>query len=305
VTTQSTRPHIVVVGSTIVDLLSYTDRVPEQGQTMIGNRVTLGHGGKGANQAVMAARLGARVTFVSRVGADMFGEITRQNLIDQGLSLEAVKTLDGESTGVASIWIETDGHNRILAVPGANLKLSAADVAAELDAIPSPDCVVCQLEVSTEAVRAALEWGRSASAITILNPAPMAPLDADLLAKADWLVPNEIEFRSLFGGDPRTDQALIQATESLTGGLIVTLGADGAATVIDGGVLRLTPPSVETVDTTGAGDAFMGALAYALSRGDALADAIALANLCGAMSTAAFGTQPSFPDADDVLAPTG
>ncbi len=303
-TAQRTRPHVVVVGSTVVDLLSYTDRIPERGQTIIGNSIALGHGGKGANQAVMAARLGARVTFVSRIGADMFGVIARQNLIDQGLNLDGVKTLHDQSTGVASIWVEADGHNRILIVPGANLKLSAADVAKELQGIPDPDCVMCQLEVSTEAVKAALEWGRDAGAITILNPAPAASLDADLLSTADWLTPNEIEFQAVFHSNPAADQALIEATDSLSGGLIVTLGANGAATMIDGEVVRFAPPSVQTVDTTGAGDAFMGALAYALSRGDSLPDAIELANRCGAMSTAAFGTQPSFPAAGDVLAHT-
>ena len=302
--TETARPHIVVVGSTMVDLLSYTDRVPEQGQTIVGNRVALGHGGKGANQAVMAARLGARVTFVSRIGADMFGEIARRNLADQGLTLDGMKAVDDDSTGVASIWVEADGHNRILIVPGANHALSAADVAAELKNVPAADCVMCQLEVSTGAVRAALRWGRDRGAITILNPAPAAPLERDLLNLADWLTPNEIEFRILFGGQAASDEALRRTTDTLNGGLIVTLGSRGAATVIDGVVHRIPAPSVQTVDTTGAGDAFMGALAYALSRGDALTEAIELANRCGAISTAAFGTQPSFPRSVDVPART-
>jgi ribokinase len=164
--------------------------------------------------------------------------------------------------------------------------------------------VICQLEISTESVRAALKWGRDAGAITILNPAPATPLDDELLALADWLTPNEIEFPSLFG-EPPTDRALIDASRALEGGLIVTLGASGAATVIDGEVARLSAPSVQTIDTTGAGDAFMGALAYSLSRGDALTDAIELANRCGAISTATLGTQPSFPYAEEVLARTG
>lgn len=288
----------------MVDLFSYADRVPEQGQTIVGTSFALGHGGKGANQAVMAARLGARVTFVSRLGADMFGEIARQNLIDHGLTVDGVKPLHNESTGVASIWVESDGHNRILIVPGANLRLSAADVASELESITDPDCVLCQLEVPTEATKAALEWGRDLGAITILNPAPAAPLAADVLSKADLLTPNEIEFRILFQGDPRTDQALIDAADKLSGGLIVTLGAAGAATVIDNEVVRLSPPAVRPLDTTGAGDAFMGALAYALSRGDSLTDAIVLANRCGALSTAALGTQPSFPASSNVLIST-
>ncbi len=285
----------------MVDLLSYTDRIPEQGQTIVGNRVALGHGGKGANQAVMAARLGADVTFVSRVGADMFGQIARENLTSQGLDLAHVKTLENESTGIASIWVEADGHNRILVVPGANDELTAHDVTQELRDIEAPDCVMCQLEVPTEAVRAALRWGRSNGALTILNPAPAAILDPGLLELADWLTPNAIEFRTLFGTDPADDRALTRASGTLKG-LIVTLGAQGAATVIDGHAVRIPAPAVDPVDTTGAGDAFMGALAFALSRGDQLPGAIELANRCGAISTTAFGTQPSFPVADEVLA---
>ncbi len=292
-------PHIVVAGSTMIDLLSYSDRIPERGQTVIGQRLQIGHGGKGANQAVMAARLGARVTFVTRIGADVLGEMARENLGAQGLALDRVKRVEGESQGVASIWVEPDGSNRILIIPGANLSLSRDEVAADLADVAPPDCVLCQLEIPLDSVTAALRWGREHGAITILNPAPSAPLADELLALVDWLTPNETEFADLFGSPP-DDAALVRAAASLSGGLVVTLGATGAATVIDGQVVRLKAPPADTVDTTGAGDAFMGGLAYALSRGDTLLDAIALGNRCGALSTEKRGTQTSFPSASEL-----
>ncbi len=279
----------------MVDLLSYSDRIPGRGETVTGQRLQIGHGGKGANQAVMAARLGARVTFVSRVGDDVLGEMARENLSAQGLRLDRVKRVEGESQGVASIWVEPDGSNRILIVPGANLALSEAEVAADLADIEAPDCVICQLEVPIEAVAAALKWGRGHGAITILNPAPSAPLGHELLELVDWLIPNETEFEGLFGAPP-DDDALARAATRFAGGLIVTLGARGSATVLDGRVHRLGAPPAQTIDTTGAGDAFMGAFAYALSSGDPVPDAITLGNRCGALSTEKWGTQTSFPD---------
>ena len=296
----SMTPHIVVVGSTMIDVLMYADRTPERGQTVVGQRMALGHGGKGANQAAMAARLGARVTFVNRVGNDVFGDMTRANLTDQGLDLSRVRTVATEATGVATIWVEPDGNNRILIVPGANGTLTAADVVDDLADVPSADCVICQLEISLEAVKAALEWGRGCGATTILNPAPAAPLSDDLLDLVDWLVPNEIEFEDLFGTGP-DDDSLLRASARVAGGLVVTLGAGGAAAVVNGGVTRFDPPAVQAIDTTGAGDAFMGGLAYSLARGEPLPAAIAFANRCGALSTTKFGTRLSFPDLNQVL----
>jgi ribokinase len=279
----------------MIDLLSYSDRIPERGQTVIGQRLQIGHGGKGANQAVMAARLGARVTFVTRIGADVLGEMARENLGARGLALDRVKSVEGDSQGVASIWVEPDGSNRILIVPGANLSLTAEEVSRDLAEVAHPDCVICQLEVPVDAVTAALRWGREHGATTILNPAPSAPLEEELLSLVDWLTPNETEFADLFGSPP-DDDALVRAAAGLSGGLVVTLGARGSATVLDGRVVRLDAPHAHTIDTTGAGDAFMGGLAYALSRGDSLLDAIALGNRCGALSTEKRGTQTSFPD---------
>jgi ribokinase len=293
-------PHIVVVGSTMIDLMVYTDRAPERGQTIVGERLTIGHGGKGANQALMAAQLGADVTFVTRVGTDFLGDMALTNLTDRGLDVSRAKRVTGES-GVASIWIEPDGHNRILIVPGANQALTAADVATDLADVPSADCVICQLEVSSEAVKEAFRWGRAHDATTILNPAPAFSLDREMLELVDWLVPNENEFADIFDTNADDDANLLRVGPQLRGGLVVTLGPRGAAAVIDGRVIRLEPPASEPIDTTGAGDAFMGGFAFALSQREPLLAAMAIANSCGALSTTKRGTQASFPAREEVL----
>jgi ribokinase len=301
---EGTAPHIVVVGSTMIDLSTYVDLLPERGETVVGERFMLGYGGKGANQAVMAARLGAGVTFVNCVGDDLFGEMVRKNLGDRGIDVSRVRTVKSESTGVAAIWVERDGMNRIVITPGANYALSAADVAAELADVAPAHCVICQLEIGHEAVAAALRWGRACQAVTILNPAPAAALDAELLGLVDWLVPNETEFELLFGA-PADAASLLRFDASLSGGLVVTLGDRGAATVVAGKTVTCPAPEVETIDTTGAGDAFVGGLAYALARGETIVSAVTFANWCGARSTTRYGTQTSFPDAATAVQEAG
>jgi ribokinase len=297
-------PHIVVVGSTMIDLATYVDPLPERGETVVGQRFVLGYGGKGANQAVMAARLGARVTFVNCVGDDLFGEMTRNNLADRGIDVSRVRAVKGEATGVATIWVEPDGTNRIVIVPGANYSLSGAEVAAALSDVPPADCVICQLEVAEEAVLAALRWGRASRAVTILNPAPAAPLGDELLELVDWLVPNETEFEVLFGARA-DDDTLPGIDASLSGGLVVTLGERGAATVVAGATVTCPAPEVDPIDTTGAGDAFVGGLAFAIARGEGIVSAVSFANWCGAQSTTRYGTQTSFPDAETAMQEAG
>ncbi|MEP6813502.1 MAG: ribokinase, partial [Actinomycetota bacterium] len=190
------RPRIVVVGSTMTDLISYADPLPREGQTVIGREFRLGFGGKGANQAVMAARLGAEVVFVNCVGDDVFGEMTIANLDAQGIATRSVRRVEGTSTGVAPIWVDGAGNNRIIVIPGANDALDAETVRAELEGLDGADCVVCQLEVPLDAVREAFRFGRAWGCPTILNPAPAPapPLDDELLELVDWLIPNESEF---------------------------------------------------------------------------------------------------------------
>ncbi len=293
------RPRIVVVGSTMIDLVAYADVLPGPGQTLRGNEFRLGFGGKGANQAVMAARLGAEVIFVNRVGADFFGELTRTNLAEQGLSLRLGDPIASVSTGVAPIWVEPSGTNRIIIIPGANEAVTPEVVRTELAEIPSADCVVCQLEVPQDAIAEAFRFGRQWGAVNVLNPAPASPIHDDVLALADWIVPNESEFELLFGLPPE-EGAILRAAAEFRGRLLVTLGEHGAAFPSGDAVQHVAALSVTPSDTTGAGDAFLGGFSYAVAAGADAEEAVKVASVCGSLSTERRGTQASFPSAEEV-----
>ena len=288
----SRRPRIVVVGSTMIDLIAYADPLPRAGETVFGSSFRLGFGGKGANQAVMAARLGTEVVFVNRVGDDVFGRMTLENLAGEGLDTRAIRPVAGATTGAAPIWVEQNGTNRIIVVPGANNSVTAEVVREELGGLGGADCVICQLEVPQEAAAAAFELGRDWGCPTILNPAPAAPLDPTLLSLADWLIPNESEFELLFGHPP--DAGSLEAVKGPR--VVVTLGEAGAACWDRNALLQVAAHTVEVVDTTGAGDAFVAGFGVGLATGRDLADAIALGNACGALSVTSRGTQTSFPN---------
>jgi ribokinase len=292
-------PRIVVVGSTMMDLVAYAPVLPEAGQTLRGTEFRLGFGGKGANQAVMAARLGAEVIFVNRVGEDLFGELTRQHLTDQGLQLRLGDPIVSVSTGVAPIWVEPSGANRILIVPGANEAVTPEVVRAELTHLDHVDCVVCQLEVPQDSVAEAFRFGRRWGAVNILNPAPAARIQDDVLALADWLIPNESEFELIVGAAPE-DEEILHAASALGARLLVTLGESGAAYTDDEKVHRIPVLPITPRDTTGAGDAFVGGFAYAIARGMDAETAVRMATVCGTLSTRHQGTQISFPTADEV-----
>lgn len=293
------RPRIVVVGSTMMDLVTYADVLPGAGQTLRGTEFQLGFGGKGANQAVMAAGLGAEVCFVNRVGDDFFGELTRKHLAEQGIDLRLGDPVTSVSTGVAPIWVEPSGANRIIIVPGANESVTPDVVRLELSDEPPADCVLSQMEVPQGAIAEAFRFGRQWGAVNILNPAPAAPIDDDVLALADWLVPNESEFELLFGGPP-DDTAILRAAAQVRGRLLVTLGELGAAYVVGNSVLRVAALSVDPCDTTGAGDAFLGGFSYALASGADAEEAVRVATVCGSLSTERQGTQTSFPSPEAV-----
>lgn len=283
----------------MMDLVAYADVLPGAGQTLRGSDFNLGFGGKGANQAVMAAGLGAEVIFVNRVGDDVFGELTRKNLAERGVDLRLGTPIPSLSTGVAPIWVEPSGTNRILIIPGANEAVTAEIVRAELANIDDVDCVVCQLEIPQDAVTEAFRFGRHWGAVNILNPAPAGPLAADVLALADWMVPNESEFELLFGAPP-DDPSIRRASGALEGRLVVTLGERGAAFDAGDTIRHVAALPVTPVDTTGAGDAFMGGFAYALASGEDPESAIRVATICGSLSTERRGTQASFPRAEEV-----
>jgi ribokinase len=287
-------PHIVVVGSANIDLTTVTDAFPRAGETIFGREFHLGFGGKGANQAVAAALCGARVSMVARVGDDLFGPATIQNFRDRGVDTSHVTITPGVSSGVAPIFVDSAGQNRILVVKGANDRLVPADIDRAADLLRSADCVVLQLEVPVETVYYTLRFTRRHGIRSILNPAPGQALHFAEFANADYLIPNETEAEALTG-TPVVDLEGAKAcartlVERGLRGVIITLGENGA---LCGGEHVPAHP-VKPVDTTGAGDAFIGAFATFLASGDTEAEAIRKANVYAALSTLAIGTQSSF-----------
>jgi ribokinase len=238
---------------------------------VIGDRFALGFGGKGANQAVMARRAGAQAWLVARVGEDAYGELTIADLEAVGVEARYVERV-AAATGVAPIWVEPDGTNRIIVIPGANRAWRMGDAAAAVEGIPDVDVVVGQLEIPQAVTAEAFSAAKRREATTILNPAPAAPLIPELLAATDWLIPNEHELSSLASdltAPAATVEDRVSAYASATHArLVVTLGANGALLVRrDGSLVRVTAPVVDVIDTTGAGDAFIGSFATAIAAG--------------------------------------
>lgn len=296
-TASADRPKVVVVGSTMIDLVAYVDRVPGPGETLVGNEFQMGFGGKGANQAVMASLLGADVAMVNCLGDDAYGDMTLENFASYGIDTTHVYRVPG-SSGVAPIWVEPDGTNRIIIVPGANHALTPGQAADAVRSLSGVSVVVGQLEIPKDVTAAGFATARELGAVTILNPAPAAELDDDLLAVSTWLIPNEIEFATLTGTAATDDDALKAFGAESGVRLLVTLGEEGVALVTGSGdVLRIAVTPRCAVDTTGAGDAFVGAFAYGLAAGMDEPDAIALGNACAGDSVTRPGTQTSFPGA--------
>lgn len=291
-------PRVVVVGSTMMDLVATTARVPAAGETVVGDGFATGFGGKGANQAVMARLLGARVAMVGCVGDDANGRAIRDELARHGIDVTALDVRGDAASGVAMIWVEPDGTNRIVILPGANALVDAGR-AEDAVAAGATAVVVGQLEAARAATLAAFAAARRVGATTVLNPAPAAPLAPELLALTDWLVPNEVEFALLSGGGDADDDAAVAAFARRTGSrLVVTLGARGAVLVTaEGRVVRVPAVTVEAVDTTGAGDAFVGAFAATLADGQDEMRAVVVALAVASDTVRRPGAQSSFPDA--------
>jgi len=295
-------PSILVVGSTMIDLIAYADRLPEAGETLVGTGFRSGFGGKGANQAVAAARFGARVAMVNTVGDDGYGGETIANLEAQGVDATYVRHVPG-SSGVAPIWVDGAGMNRIIIVPGANLHVPA-DLAVEAVEAVRPAVVVGQFEIPQAVTAAAFAAARACDAVTVLNPAPAAEIIPGLVAATDWLVPNEHEFAligggTLDGGAGAEDGLIVGLSARLGVSLVVTLGKRGVAVLpLGGDVTRVAAPPVEAVDTTGAGDAFVGAFSVGLALGWGAVDAARLGCAFAADSVTRPGTQASFAAPD-------
>jgi ribokinase len=291
-------PRIVVVGSANVDLTTFTDQFPAPGETIFGDSFDLGWGGKGANQAVAARLCGASVDMVARVGADLFGAATIQNFRDQGIGADHVRVVQGTPSGVAPIFVDSKGQNRIIVVKGANDRLLPGDVEAALPLLQTADCIVLQLEIPVETVYYTIGLASRLGIRCILNPAPGQKLDLRAIAPVDYFIPNESEAATITGKPVMSvDDATACARELIEGGLkrvVITLGDKGALLASTAGAELLPAFKVSAKDTTGAGDAFVGSFAVFLAEGLAEREAISRANLYAAMSTMGVGTQKSF-----------
>ncbi|MBI2763372.1 MAG: ribokinase [Chloroflexi bacterium] len=302
-----TTASVVVVGSINTDLVTYVRRAPGPGETVIGDRFQSGFGGKGANQAVMARQLGADVSFIGALGDDFYAALTLENFERLGINADGVMRVPG-SSGVAPIWVEADGTNRIIVVPGANDLVTAEHATRAIAAIPHIDVCVGQFEIPQAVTAATFSAARARGAVTILNPAPAARINLDLLAVTDWLIPNEVEFgiladRAIGAAFAVSNEAMAEFSRRIGVRLIVTLGSAGAACVgPDAVVTRLPARAVTAVDTTGAGDAFVGAFAVGLARGWSEIDSVRLGIACATESVLRPGTQSSFPSAREAAA---
>ncbi|MFY9743396.1 MAG: ribokinase [Candidatus Sulfotelmatobacter sp.] len=292
------RPRIAVVGSANIDLTTFTDRFPKPGETIFGQKFDLGFGGKGANQAVAARLCGADVFMVARVGDDLFGPATIENFRKIGIDTTHVKKIEGSSSGVAPIFVEPNGQNRIFVVKGANDALKPADVDAAAEILKSCDCIVLQFEVPLETVYYAIAFARKHNIRCIVNPAPAQSVDLPALAELDYFVPNESEAETITGiAVKNIDDARRCAgklLDSCIRRVIVTLGANGSLLAGRGVSEHVPPFTVKSIDSTGAGDAFIGSFAVFLAEGFPEQEAVRRANLYAAMSTMGVGTQKSF-----------
>ena len=295
----SMTPRIAVVGSANVDLTTFSDRFPRPGETLFGQKFDLGFGGKGANQAVAARLCGAEVIMIANVGNDLFGEATKKNFAALGVDATYVRIVDGVSSGVAPIFVEPNGQNRILVVKGANDTLKPAHVDAAADALKKADTIVLQFEIPMETIAYTVHFAKKHGIHCIVNPAPAQPIDAKQLNAADYFIPNETEAELITGLPVHSiDEAKKCAAALLEQGfqkVILTLGSRGALLASLEGSEVIPPFAVSPVDTTGAGDAFIGSFAVFLGAGLPEKEAIRRANLYAALSTQRVGTQKSFP----------
>ena len=294
------RPRIAVVGSANIDLTTFADQFPKPGETIFGREFHLGFGGKGANQAAAARLCGAEVFMVARVGSDLFGPATIENFKKLGIDTTHVKQVEGVSSGVAPIFVEPDGQNRILVVKGANDALSPADVDAASETLKAADCIVLQFEIPLATVYYTVAFARKHGIRCILNPAPAQPVDKSALADLDYFIPNESEAEAITGIAVRSVEDAKKCGEKLVAGgvrrVIVTLGAKGSLLAGDGISEHVPPFAVKSIDSSGAGDAFIGSFAVFLAEGVPEREAVRRANLYAGLSTTGIGTQKSFYD---------
>lgn len=291
--------NIIVAGSINMDLVIRTPRLPALGETILGENLTMVGGGKGANQAVACARLGADVSFIGRVGQDEFGSTLLNQLGTEGINCVGVKISKGTHTGVAMITVVKEGDNSIVVSPGANMYLSPEDLKTQENRFAKSHASLFQLEVPIKTLETGLHMSKKHGLLTILDPAPFTPIPEPLLQLIDILVPNNIELKQMTGIDEIGPAASFLHQKGIRK-IVVTMGKEGAMLFEDNSVKTIQGPVVSPVDTTGAGDAFAGAMAVALAEGKNTLEAIKFANCSGALACTVLGAQTSLPFRKDV-----
>ena len=290
---------IVVIGSANLDLVASVDHLPVPGETVLGNSLTKTPGGKGANQAVAASKLGGEVSFVGCVGSDQEGEILQSSLESANVNCDFLVSSTEAATGTAMIGVDGEGNNSIIVNPGANSVLTKEDIIAAEEIVGSAQVVLMQLEIPSNCLEVAVEI---ANGITILNPAPVVDISKELLKKIDVLIPNRIELGHLSNKESfnSLDEVETAAKSLDIETVIVTLGSEGALLVSDDQTELVSSPVVESVDTTGAGDAFCGSLAESLSKGLSFLESVEQSVIAGALSTTNHGAQISMPTRSEI-----
>jgi ribokinase len=305
-------PRLLVIGSANMDLAVAVDRLPREGETVTGGELMTAFGGKGANQAVAALRLGAEVRLIACLGQDSFGDRIAGHLAALGIPSEGLLRIPDDATGVALIVVDSRGRNQIAVAPGANERLDLEAARAHASWIGWAQALLCQLETPVSTVLWALQSAKRHGVLTILNPAPARSLPPEIFSLVDVLTPNEIEASALSGVEVEGPESAGKAAERLlamgAGRVVVTLGDQGSS--LSDGASRVHFPAfpVEAADATGAGDAFSGALAVELASGRSLEEAIPFASAAGALATTRRGAQESFPDraqVEELLARSG
>lgn len=292
------QPYIAVVGSANVDLTTFIDEFPRPGETIFGKKFDLGFGGKGANQAVAARLCGAAVCMVAKVGSDLFGPAMIENFNSFGIDASDVRIVEGVSSGVAPIFVDASGQNRIIVVSGANDALLPQDLDLAAPILRKADYIVLQLEIPLNTVYHAIHFAKSNGIRCILNPAPGRVLDLTELAAVDYFIPNESEAELITGMPVHSIEDARSCANSLLGRgirrVVITLGERGALLSGPEGMELIPAFRVKTIDSTGAGDAFIGSFAVFLAQGLPEVEALTRANLYAALSTTRVGTQKSF-----------
>ena len=283
---------ICVIGSSNIDQIAYTQNIPADGETLFGDSFQMGFGGKGANQAVMAGLLGADVYMITCLGDDVYKEMTITNYQANNVNTDHIQMVRG-SSGVAPIWVDSTGQNRIIVIPGANNEIDATKAISSMEEIGDIAVLVGQCEIPMDVNHKVFKYARSNSIITIFNPAPATTLDKEFLNHISWLIPNENEFKLISGMEPNNEN-FMKFKKEVPCNLIVTLGEKGAVLVEEDGTKYFEAPNVEAVDTTGAGDSFIGTFAYELSEENSPEECIKKAVAKASQSVTKKGTQSSY-----------